>query len=61
MIEAATLGELLEKAAAAYGPGFADVLQRSSVWLNGDEPPDGLATALSASDEIAVLPPVSGG
>jgi len=57
--EADTLGELLEAATAAYGAGFAAVLARSKVWLNGDEAKP--EATLSAGDEVAVLPPVSGG
>ena len=44
-----------------YGETFAAVLASSRVWVNGDEPPEGLATELHDGDEIAVLPPVSGG
>ena len=55
------MGALLDAAVAAYGAHFGDVLARSRVWLNGDEPPDGSATRLADDDEVAVLPPVSGG
>jgi MoaD family protein len=61
VLEAATLGELLALATSRYGPGFAAVLDASRVWVNGDEPTAGPATALSDGDEVAVLPPVSGG
>ncbi len=59
--DAATVDALLATATTAYGPTFADVLARSRVWVNGDEPADGRATRLSDGDEVAVLPPVSGG
>jgi molybdopterin converting factor small subunit len=61
VVEAATLGELLGIARDRYGPGFTDVLGASRVWINGDEPGAGDATPLSDGDEVAVLPPVSGG
>jgi sulfur-carrier protein len=60
-IDAATLGELLDKAVETYGPEFKAVLDISRVWLNGNEPTDGLSTPVDPSDEVAVLPPVSGG
>ena len=60
-LDAATLGELLAAARARYGAGFVAVLARSRVWVNGDEPAEGDATALHHGDEVAVLPPVSGG
>ena len=37
------------------------MLERARVWVNGDEPDDGDATILHDDDEVAVLPPVSGG
>ena len=60
-IEAETLGELLARAKEAYGPEFAAILDRCRVWVNGDEPTGGLDTPVGPKDEIAVLPPVSGG
>ena len=58
---APTVGALLDAATAAYGPTFLAVLGTSRVWVNGDEPTAGRATALADGDEVAVLPPVSGG
>jgi sulfur-carrier protein len=60
-IDAATLGELLDRAREDYGPDFAAVLERGRVWVNGNEPTSGMDTPVGPSDEIAVLPPVSGG
>ena len=56
-----TVGALLDAAGSAYGSTFRAVLGRARVWVNGDDPADGRATRLADGDEIAVLPPVSGG
>jgi MoaD family protein len=58
---APTVGALLDAATSEYGPTFALVLQNSRVWVNGDEPAAGRETTLADGDEVAVLPPVSGG
>jgi len=58
-IEGRTLSDVLATARARYGPEFAAVLDTCRVWVNGDEAP--LSTVLAAGDEVAVLPPVSGG
>ena len=60
-IPAGRLGELLDNACAAYGEEFAAVLARAAVWVNGEEPDAGRDTVLHPDDEVAVLPPVSGG
>ena len=56
-----TLSELLEQATRRYGDEFSAVLRTARVWVNTEEPTAGAATVLSAGDEVAVLPPVSGG
>jgi molybdopterin converting factor small subunit len=37
------------------------VLEKCAVWVNGDEPVAGDETLLAPGDEVAILPPVSGG
>jgi molybdopterin converting factor small subunit len=56
-----SLGRLLTDAVARYGDPFAAVLGTARVWINADEPERDRATLLREGDEIAVLPPVSGG
>ncbi len=59
--EGASLERLLADAVARFGEPFARVLATARVWVNGDEPSGGTAAGLCPDDEIAVLPPVSGG
>ena len=56
-----SLGALLDDLRASYGPDFGNVLDTARVWVNGDEPVAGDLTELRDGDEVAVLPPVSGG
>jgi molybdopterin converting factor small subunit len=58
-IDGTTVDEVLAAAILRYGPAFAEVVASSRVWCNG-EPATG-DTCVGESDEIAVLPPVSGG
>jgi molybdopterin converting factor small subunit len=57
----ADLGSVLDGLCRRYGPEFAAVLETARVWVNGDDPEAGGATVLRPGDEVAVLPPVSGG
>ena len=57
--EADTVGDVLHQAAQRYGDIFEAVLAISRVWLNGDATDE--AAPVRAGDEVAVLPPVSGG
>lgn len=54
-----TVDELLTSAAHQFGADFVRVLESSRVWVNGENAD--LTQVLGASDEVAVLPPVSGG
>lgn len=58
-VDASTVGAVIEVAVARYGSRFADLLPTCRVWLNGEEVP--LDTPVTGKDEVAVLPPVSGG
>jgi len=58
-VEAGTVGAALEAAVARYGAGFAEVLAGCRVWRNGEPAVPG--DALADGDEVAILPPVSGG
>lgn len=54
-----TVGQVLDVARDRYGAAFAAVLGSCRIWVNGEpaEPEDPIGSA----DELAVLPPVSGG
>ena len=54
-----TVGEVLTAACTRHGGHFADVLATSRVWVNGTAA--NAADLLRPGDEVAVLPPVSGG
>ncbi len=58
-IDGATVGDVLRVAAQRYGSSFSEVLASSQVWLNGE--PTELDRTVGDHDEVAVLPPISGG
>ncbi|MGA7836243.1 MAG: MoaD/ThiS family protein [Acidimicrobiales bacterium] len=58
-IDGSTVDEVLKSAATRYGTTFIDVLASSQVWLNGEEADSN--DPVSPNDEVAILPPISGG
>jgi sulfur-carrier protein len=58
-LDGATVGEVLDEARARFGPGFAAVVDTSRIWRNGEPAAD--SDPVGPRDEVAVLPPVSGG
>ncbi len=58
-IDAATVGDLLSQAGSSYGPSFVAALGSAKVWVNGEPATD--AVEVNSGDEVAVIPPVSGG
>jgi molybdopterin synthase sulfur carrier subunit len=59
VVAGATVDEVLGEARQRYGAGFAAVLDTAKVWINGE--PAALTDRVGDDDEVAVLPPVSGG
>lgn len=58
-VPGASVGEVLTAATARFGAAFAEVVEASRVWCNGE--PAEATDPVVDSDEVAVLPPVSGG
>jgi sulfur-carrier protein len=58
-IDGATVGEVVAAACARYGTEFAAQAQTCRVWVNGE--PAHANDAVTDADEVAILPPVSGG
>lgn len=58
-VPGATVGEVLDAAADRYGPRFSTGLGTAKVWVNGE--PAGRNTPVAETDEVALIPPVSGG
>lgn len=58
-IDGSTVGAVLDAAVERFGGAFAAVLPSCRVWVNGE--PAERDDAVDEADEVAVLPPVSGG
>ena len=53
------MAAVLAGAEETFGEPFSRILTKSRVWVNGEEA--GPATRVNDEDEVAVIPPVSGG
>ena len=58
-IDGTTVGEVLDAACDAYGERFSELVPICRIWVNGATADR--TTPVSESDEVALLPPVSGG
>lgn len=58
-VDGATVGAVVAAACDRYGEAFASIVGSSKVWVNGQ--PAGPDDPVGPGDEVAVLPPVSGG
>ncbi len=58
-IPGGTAGAVLDAAMARFGPDFAAIAATSRIWVNGTVADR--SAPVGADDEVAVLPPVSGG
>ena len=54
-----TVREVLDHASDRYGPSFTAILGSCRIWVNGEPATDD--DPVAPDDEVAVLPPVSGG
>ena len=59
VVEGTTVREVLAAAELRYGARFGDVLGTCRIWVNGDDV--SIDAPVGQHDEVAILPPVSGG
>lgn len=58
-IDATTVADVIAQANDKFGPHFAELVATCRIWVNGE--PAEVDTAVTDADEVALLPPVSGG
>jgi MoaD family protein len=54
-----SVGDVIAQAATRYGEQFTRLVAVSQVWVNGESVT--AETSLAIGDEVAIIPPVSGG
>lgn len=58
-IEGTTVGDIIDTATEHHGDAFARAVPSAQIWVNGE--PAERMTPVGPEDEVALLPPVSGG
>ena len=58
-VDSGTVGGILDAAGERYGGDFVAALSTAKVWINGE--PAERSDEVNTNDEVAVIPPVSGG
>jgi molybdopterin converting factor small subunit len=58
-IDGATVGQVVDAACDKFGAHFSALIPTCKVWVNGE--PAERDTVVHDQDEVAILPPVSGG
>ena len=58
-VPAGTVASVLTEAVQRYGSAFEALLPTCRIWVNGEQAD--ASTVVADGDEMAVLPPVSGG
>ena len=58
-VDGSTVGEVIAAASDRYGDEFAALVPICRIWVNGQSAD--LTTPVGGGDEVALLPPVSGG
>lgn len=58
-IEGQTVNDVLENASLKFGDEFTELIPICRIWVNGESADRD--TQVAAGDEVALLPPVSGG